>query len=95
MKDRSRPLFFRFRDRTETRALGRFDRFAKPSANDRYLRTADGRSRRVADVADRGPGRLIRGGKRVFPGNACRGGVRPKRKSSLSQRFVYHEAQRT
>src|SRR5262249_53723032 len=31
---------------------GRFDRFAKPSIDDRYLREADSRSRREADVAD-------------------------------------------
>ena len=36
-------------------ALGRSDPFATPSGNDRYLREADGRSRRRADVADRGP----------------------------------------
>jgi hypothetical protein len=38
--------------------LGSFDPCATPSANDRYLRTAAGWSRRKAAVADRGLGRL-------------------------------------
>jgi len=33
--------------------LGRLDLFAKPSANGRYLREADGRSRREAAIAER------------------------------------------
>jgi hypothetical protein len=33
-------------------AKGRFDQFAMPSGNDRYLREADGWSRREADIAE-------------------------------------------
>jgi len=36
----------------------RLDPLAMLSVNDRSLRTADGKSRRIADVADRGLGRL-------------------------------------
>jgi hypothetical protein len=37
-------------------AKGRFDPFAKPTINDRYLRTADGRSRRKPVIEDRDGG---------------------------------------
>ena len=58
---------FRLRDRSPffhdfLHSLGRFDPFTKPSANGRYLRTPDGWSRRLADVADPNPGRLKRAG---------------------------------
>jgi len=44
-------------DRERPQRVG-YDAFARPPANGRYLRTADGRSRRIADVADHGLGRL-------------------------------------
>src|SRR5271166_7182577 len=40
----------------EGRLRVRLDRFATPPGNDRSLRTADGRNRRRADLADRGRG---------------------------------------
>src|SRR5271166_5111347 len=41
---------------TRVTGLGRFDPFVAPAGNARYLRTADGRNRRRADLADRGRG---------------------------------------
>ena len=38
--------------------MDRFCLFATPSTNSRFLRTPDGRSRRIAEVAVRGIGRL-------------------------------------
>jgi len=54
-----RPLFGvlrPYRDRPGTRASGRFDPFAAPSANTRFLRTPDGRSRRESVISDRDGG---------------------------------------
>jgi hypothetical protein len=43
-----------------------YDPFAKPTMNDRNLRRGDVSNRRLADVADRGLGRLNLGGKRAY-----------------------------
>jgi hypothetical protein len=56
-------------DEHGTSAQGRFDPFAKPSANDRYLRSPDGWSRRKPDIADRGFGTTQSGGDRTLRGN--------------------------
>ncbi len=48
-------------------AKRRFHAFALPSLNDRYLRTADGRSRRIAAVADHDRERRKWAGKRALP----------------------------
>src|ERR1700722_12996970 len=42
----------------EGQAWDRFDALGRPSSNDRNLRTGDGWSRRLADIADRGSRRL-------------------------------------
>jgi hypothetical protein len=64
----------------ETSASGQFDPFRAPSGNDRYLRIPAGWSRRIADLADRGFGRLNWARKRTYSGRQGGLGVRPKPK---------------
>jgi len=54
-----------YRDRQGTCALGRYGAFPEPSANGRCLRSADGRSRRIADIAGSDRERRMWEGKRL------------------------------
>jgi hypothetical protein len=88
-------------DRPQRGAHGRFHPFATPSGNGSYLRSADGRSRRIADVADRGSGRLRWAESGPRPdgrngrdcGRTSRGAppVRPKRKLGAVQTYFVRE----
>jgi hypothetical protein len=67
-----------------------YDAFAEPTMNGRYLRSPDGWSRRIADVADRDPGRLNwaeSGPTRIASGRI---GVRAKAVIPLRARSTLH-----